>query len=288
MKRENKDGSPIPSDSVWQKMQEIGKKLMYLGYVESFNKPNLFYKTYKALTEEEENGLFFVDIRGTSDTPISKDCRPITYYRNITFEEYITELIVLKRAGCEPRLTFYTKYEPSGWAFSIEDIPDGHCKTCNKDILSTVNWYVLEDGLYNELIEQESIEPIIEVNYCEKCKESHYGAKTDEQFKLILEKLKKNKEESVKRELEEKWYRRLMDYRKQFNIPNSVLKGILRTFRLLKINNIPLPKKKDAQEFLAAGMYSAFTNKPVEVIEQITSVPKDVVIEKFRIIEGLR
>ena len=287
MKRQHKDGTPIPSDSIWQTMQETGQKLEYLGYIESVNKPNLFYKTYESLTDDEENGLIFVDIRGTNDTPISEDCRPISYYRNLSFKDYITDLIILKRAGCIPRLTFYTKYEPNGWAFCIEDIPDGHCKGCGKDILSTVNWSVLEDGLYNELIELESIEPIVEINYCEVCKKSKYEKESNEQFELILQKLKINKEESIKRKLEEKWYRTLIDYAQQFNIPNTVFNDILRIFRLLKINNISL-SKKDSKEFLAAAIYCAFHNKSIEEIEKITTFPRDVIIEKFRIIERLR
>lgn len=288
MKRQHKDGTPIPSDSVWQTMQETGQKLEYLGYIESVNKPNLFYKTYESLMDDEENGLIFVDIRGTSDTPISEDCRPISYYRNLSFKDYITNLIILKRAGCIPRLTFFTKYEPNGWGFLIEDIPDGHCKECRKDILSVVNWNVLEDGLYNELIELESIEPIIEINYCEMCKISQYEKKTNEQFDLILNKLKINKEESIKRKLEEKWYRKLIDYSQQFTIPNTIFNDILRIFRLLKINNIPLPSNKGSKEFLAAAIYCAFHNKSVEEVERITTISRDVIIEKFRIIEGLR
>lgn len=288
MKRQNKDGSPIPSDTVWQTMQDTGQKLAYLGYIESVNKPNLFYKTYESPIVDEENGIIFVDIRGTSDTPISEDCRPITYYRNLTFEEYITELVIIQRAGCEPRLTFFTNYEPDGWAFSIEDIPDGHCKQCRKDILSTVNWSVLEGGLYNELIESESLAPIIETNYCETCKISQYEKKSNGQFELILHKLKINKEESIERKLEEKWYRKLIDYTLQFNIPDTVFNDILRIFRLLKINNIPILSKKDSKEFLAAALYSAFHNKSVENIGKITTVPKDAIIEKFRIIERLR
>jgi len=292
MKRQHKDGSPIPSDSVWQTMQETGKKLEYLGYIESVNKPNLFYKTNESLTDNEENGLLFVDIRGTSDTPISEDCRPITYYRNLSFKEYITNLIILKREGCIPRLTFYTKYEPNGWAFSIEDIPDGHCKGCGKDILSTVNWSVLEDGLYNELIERESIEPIIEINYCDICKESMYEKQSNEQFELILQKLKINREESIKRKLEVKWYRTLIDYTQEFNIPNTVFKDILRIFRLLKINDIPLLSKKASKEFLAAAIYCVFqasqTPKNAEEIEKITTVPNDVILQKYKAIEELR
>ena len=292
MKRQHKDGSPIPSDSVWQTMQETGNKLEYLGYIESVNKPNLFYKTTESLTDNEENGLIFVDVRGTSDTPISEDCRPITYYRNLSFKEYITDLIILKRAGCIPRLTFYTKYEPNGWAFSLEDIPDGHCKECGKDILSAVNWSVLEDGLFNELIELESIDPIIEINYCGACKKSKYEKEPNEQFELILQKLKINREESIKRKLEEKWYRTLIDYAQDFNIPNTVFKDILRMFRLLKINDIPFLNKKASKEFLAAAIYSAFQAnkmpKNVEEIEKITTVPNDAILQKYGTIEQLR
>ena len=44
MLRQNKDSRPIFSDKVWYHMVENGKKLLKLGYEESINKPNLFYK----------------------------------------------------------------------------------------------------------------------------------------------------------------------------------------------------------------------------------------------------
>ncbi len=44
MIRQNKDGRPIFSDHIWNQIRENGEILQKLGYDESFNKPNLFYK----------------------------------------------------------------------------------------------------------------------------------------------------------------------------------------------------------------------------------------------------
>jgi hypothetical protein len=55
-------------------LQKQGELLMKIGYKESKNKPNLFYKS--AL-----GGVFFADVRGTKEVPIWKDTSPLFYWK---------------------------------------------------------------------------------------------------------------------------------------------------------------------------------------------------------------
>ena len=176
MKRQNKDGRLIYSDEIWNQMVKAGEILEKLGYIESKNKQNLFYKQiYFESDESGENsadnkGIMFVDMRGTSIVPIWDDPHPITYSNELPFKKYMIEFISLVRAGCSPRLTFFQESEPDGWAFGLDEIPDGYCKGCGSDIITTVKWDILEEDI-NDLL-SKGLDPNIEVNYCEKCKKS--------------------------------------------------------------------------------------------------------------------
>ena len=75
MRRQNKDGRPIYSDKIWYQMVENGKKLQKLGYEESTKKPNLFYQILTS--NQVNNGIIFVDIRGTDVIPIWEGPDPI-------------------------------------------------------------------------------------------------------------------------------------------------------------------------------------------------------------------
>lgn len=66
LKRQNKDGRKIFSDKVWKQMKEIGQNLERIGYRESKKTPNFFYKS---ISDNGENGVIFVDIRGTDIIP---------------------------------------------------------------------------------------------------------------------------------------------------------------------------------------------------------------------------
>lgn len=176
MNRQNKDGRPIYSDEIWNQMVKTGENLEKLGYKESKNKQNLFYKQIYFESEEsgkesaDNKGIMFVDMRGTSIVPIWDDPHPITYFNELPFNKYMIEFITLVRAGCSPRLTFFQESEPDGWAFGLDKIPNGYCKICGSDILNSVKWEILEEDI-NDLLAR-GIDPNIEVYYCEKCKDS--------------------------------------------------------------------------------------------------------------------
>lgn len=66
MKCQNKDGRKIFSDKAREHMKEIGQNLERMGYRESKKNPNFFYKS---IFDNGENGVIFVDIRGTDIIP---------------------------------------------------------------------------------------------------------------------------------------------------------------------------------------------------------------------------
>ena len=174
MKRQNKDGRPINSDKIWKRMLWIGGNLEKIGYRESKNSPNLFYKQ---INDEIERGAMFADLRGTVIIPIWADASPITYFKEISFKRYIKEVILLNRYKCFPRTTFYQDSEPDGWAFGT-GIPEGYCKGCGKDIIHEVDWELLENGIYNEKIKKIGIEWIVEVCFCQDCRKKENLVKT--------------------------------------------------------------------------------------------------------------
>lgn len=164
MIRQNKDGRPIYSDKIWQKLVETGKILEYLGYSESINKPNLFYS--------QINGSFmYADLRGTVVVPIWDDIRPLVYKsKKLNFNSFMKEVVRLKRAGCSPRGSFYDMYEPDGWGFLLdnEEIPTGYCKRCGKDIIDIVKWDILLEDIYS--LYEKGIDYYLELNYCNICR----------------------------------------------------------------------------------------------------------------------
>ena len=115
MKRQNKDGRPIFSNTTWDKMLKSGRLIESQGYAESGAKPNLFFRKI-------ETGVLYADMRGTDIVPIWDDTRPMLYFfptnppmndderRSILKPEFAR----LKVAGCEPRFSFYETSEEGG------------------------------------------------------------------------------------------------------------------------------------------------------------------------------
>jgi len=164
MIRQNKDGRPIYNDKKWQTLKETGEILGQLGYSESFNKPNLFYK-------QINSGIVFADLRGTVIVPIWDDLRPLVYRsKTVAFDYFMKEVVRLKRSGCNPRGSFYDMCEPGGWGFLLDEgeIPTGYCKRCGKDIIEIVNWDILLEDYY--ILYDKGIDPFLELNYCAICK----------------------------------------------------------------------------------------------------------------------
>ena len=173
MIRQNKDGRSIYSDQIWNQILENGGILQKLGYDESINKPNLFYK---CLTfSQNQNGIIFVDLRGTDFVPIWEDPDPIVYKNdNLAFADFFKEVVTLKGSGVSIRFSFFDMCEPEGWGFFLNEIPSGYCKRCGKNILEEVDWTILQNGAYNIKIQEKLIDINIEVNHCNICKKMEY------------------------------------------------------------------------------------------------------------------
>jgi hypothetical protein len=121
-------------------LQKQGELLMKIGYKESKNKPNLFYKS-------APKGVFFADMRGTEEVPIWKDTSPLFYWK------FKAEIPMWKRRRLvnEELTNLDTKkipirfsYEVTNGAIEFEKTSsfidnsfitwdDGYCKFCNKD-----------------------------------------------------------------------------------------------------------------------------------------------------------
>ena len=147
-------------------MNIIGKKLETLEYMESQNKPNLFYKK---INEK----VIFADLRGTEVIPIWDDWRPMIYSKDLSNKDFYIEYINLTREGCNPRVSFYDESEPEGRLFGISnEIPSGYCKQCGADILYKAPWELLfvdfDAGLHN--YEKEGIDAEIEIFTCDTCR----------------------------------------------------------------------------------------------------------------------
>jgi hypothetical protein len=156
MNPKDKYGNPI-YPHIFKKLLHNAKVLESLGFMESKNKPNLFYKKI-------DEGLLFADMRSSEVVPIWQDTRPLFYWK---FNDGVPkwkarrivkrELTELGQNGCESRLSFEAHSDPifENVSSSISeeslvfDWPDGYCKLCGKDFQ--------DDG-----------------NYCsEKCEKAH-------------------------------------------------------------------------------------------------------------------
>ncbi len=145
MNQYDKFGRKINSKS-FEEMWNFGQLLLNNGYLESKNKPNLFYRKFS-------EGIFFADMRGTKEVPIWEDTRPLFYW---IFNENILnwkarrlikqELKRLHDQKCFCRLSFdwgmHISEDPlfeGVQSTSIEeengiyDWTDGSCRFCNKD-----------------------------------------------------------------------------------------------------------------------------------------------------------
>jgi len=159
MIRQNIDGRSIYSYQVWCEILKSGEKLKQLGYKESYNKPNLFYKPIG------ENGVIYADLRGNDWIPLWEDSGlNVYYYGDLPYHIFLNELILIQRAGCHIS-SFNDDFE----RFSFRTLPNGYCKTCQKDILPSIKWDVLS--------EEKGISTNIELLYCDECKLVQYEQK---------------------------------------------------------------------------------------------------------------
>ena len=140
------------------------KKLNEMDYREAKNKKGLFYKP---ISIEDTSGAVFADLRGTWLVRISSDPRPYIYYKDVPFRSFMIEVATLKRAGIEPRFSFYDTDELEGFAVELRDIPDGYCNSCGKDIINVVDWDFLNRS-FEKKIDDEGY---YIVSYCDDCRD---------------------------------------------------------------------------------------------------------------------
>jgi hypothetical protein len=139
LKRQDKFGRKIFSDSIWLQMQTSGNRLLTLGYKESFRKPNLFYL-------EKEFGFFFANMQGTEIVPIWDDPSPLFHWQfkqgipNWKCRRLVKEEIQrLRNSNVNCRLSFMIENDPifenaGGFIGENELIwNDGFCQSCGKD-----------------------------------------------------------------------------------------------------------------------------------------------------------
>lgn len=129
--------------SKFMKLKENEKVLLSLGYKESQDKPNLFYKI-------QSEFRFFADMRGTEEVPIWRDTRPLFYWKfnsNIPNWERMRhlkiELINLFNSGCPNRLSFHAfnceEFDETSAGIELDGEngiyiwDDGYCRFCGKD-----------------------------------------------------------------------------------------------------------------------------------------------------------
>jgi hypothetical protein len=121
-------------------LQKQGELLMKIGYKESKNKLNLFYKS----TLE---GVFFADMRGTKEVPIWEDTSPLFYWK------FKAEISMWKRRRLIneelrnldiKKVSVRFSYDVTDGAVEFEKTSaiisdsfivwdDGYCKFCKKD-----------------------------------------------------------------------------------------------------------------------------------------------------------
>jgi len=136
MKREDKFGRPIYSDTVWNQMVTYGRILIKIGYSESYQKPNLFFR-------KTDDGVYFADMRGTEEVPIWENPNPLSYFKSLKSDlpKWQQEKLRneerdrLRQAGCECRLSFFEESEPD---------TGGLCKECEKMPAKDENSYLCE------------------------------------------------------------------------------------------------------------------------------------------------
>ncbi|MFH1821496.1 MAG: hypothetical protein ABH852_03530 [Methanobacteriota archaeon] len=118
-------------------MVSAGRILNKLGYSESHQKPNLFFR-------KTDDGVFFADMRGTEEVPIWENPSPLSYFKSLKSDlpKWQQEKLRneerdrLRQAGCECRLSFFEESEPD---------PGGLCRECGKRPAKDVDSYLCED-----------------------------------------------------------------------------------------------------------------------------------------------
>ena len=124
----DKFGSPIYS-TTYTKMLNYARVLAKHGYVESTNKPNLFFSK-----DLDNQTTFFADMRGTEEIPPWQDPSPLLYAQfpsnmppwkqRRLFQNQYNQLRIC-------RISYYEEFEPDGILFG--NTGDGYCTMCGKD-----------------------------------------------------------------------------------------------------------------------------------------------------------
>ena len=144
MKAIDKFGRPIYGRT-WERIVDLGNRLLRAGYVERVSKPNLFVRIAETDTVE---GRFYADFRGTEVVPIWEDSDPLFYaffrpeppawkQRRLQLREVGR---LMSGFGVPVRFSFYATSEPGGLFFGdykddggFVDAGDGYCFRCGSD-----------------------------------------------------------------------------------------------------------------------------------------------------------
>jgi hypothetical protein len=145
---QDKYGKPI-YPYIFEILKKQGDILVSVGYIESKNKPNLFYRK----DEFTENGfcvivIFFADMRSSEVVPIWEDTNPLFYWKfeadnekDYQLPSWIKRKIIsnemnnLEEFDIHVRLSFYEEYESDG-LFFYENESNGFCHFCQQEIFN--------------------------------------------------------------------------------------------------------------------------------------------------------
>lgn len=128
----DKFGNPIYSH-VFEKLVKIGNQLLSLGYKESNNKPNLFYKKIVS----DATIINFLDMRGTYDIKIWEEPVPMIYQKVEAGENWQIGRIVKKEMELLKKNNVPYRFSFDGMLHGSnidEDFVDGYCIICKKDM----------------------------------------------------------------------------------------------------------------------------------------------------------
>ena len=169
---------------IFNRLSNIGLKLNVLGYKESKQKPNLFYRKF-------EGGLIFADMRGTNMIPIWECPEPLIYLK---FDSNIQEWQQVRIKEKEFRLLNdniipwrLTYEEDERWMdWDIEkvhwhnryDDSDGFCKFCGKDMKN--NDYFCSEKCKQSVIKRQLARQINNSDeFCYVCKTKKISSKKE-------------------------------------------------------------------------------------------------------------
>ena len=182
--------------TTYSRMLTYGLLLKKAGYVESYNKPNLFYKHTNEVT-------FFADMRGTDVVKIWENTEPLFYCK---FEDNVPlwkqeRLVNAEHLPCPVRSSFYSFENTIDKFYGLESneanslgfdysgeymLPDGYCIICGKDFQD--DKYFCSDSCFEIAKKRDFARSINASVACEICgkKIPHYYKKIRNEMEDML------------------------------------------------------------------------------------------------------